>query len=312
MPEAWAPRAPESHHLDGYLLPVEDFDIHHMVWTGRLRPLGVVVGAKGHDRVMTRGRTAKGVGLGPVALALLLALVGCTALGPGSPPTPPDSAAVADGPRPSSSSPPSSPSPWPSESAVAASGPASAAVRSLTVKGRAPLTGYDRDRFGRAWADVDRNGCDTRNDVLRRDLDTVAVKPGTYGCLVRTGVLIDPYTGETIRFVRGVGTSNAVQIDHVVALADAWQKGAFRWSDARRLAFANDPLNLLAVDGPTNLQKGASDAASWLPPRKAYRCAFVARQVAVKKAYGLWITRAERDAILRVLARCPGQKLPQR
>ncbi len=262
---------------------------------------------------MTRGRTARRIGLGPVALALLFALVGCTPLGPSS--TPPDSPDATDGPRPSTSSSstsasPSSPSP--SESAVAASGPASAAVRSLSVKGRAPLTGYHRDRFGQAWADVDRNGCDTRNDVLLRDLDAVAIKPGTYGCLVRAGVLRDPYTGETIRFERGVGTSNAVQIDHVVALADAWQKGAFRWTDARRLAFANDPLNLLAVDGPTNLQKGASDAASWLPPRKAYRCAFVARQVAVKKAYGLWITRAERDAILRVLARCPGQKLPRR
>jgi hypothetical protein len=191
-------------------------------------------------------------------------------------------------------------------------GQAATVLRGLAVKGRAPLTGYDRERFGQAWADVDRNGCDTRNDVLRRDLDTVVLKVGTYGCLVRSGVLLDPYTRTTIRFVRGVGTSNAVQIDHVVALADAWQKGASRWTDARRLRFANDPLNLLAVDGPTNLRKGASDAASWLPPAKSYRCAFVARQVAVKKAYGLWVTRAERDAMLRVLARCPGQRLPTR
>ena len=258
---------------------------------------------------MARGRAAS------AALPLMaVVLAGCTAVpsaqgsSTGPTPAPATSGAV-------TASPPTTeaPGPLPSRttSPPAPTGQAATVLRALSVKGRAPLTGYERDRFGQAWADADRNGGDTRNDVLLRDLDAVAIKRGTYGCLVRTGVLRDPYTGETIRFVRGVGTSNAVQIDHVVALADAWQKGAFRWTEARRLAFANDPLNLLAVDGPTNLQKGASDAASWLPPRRAYRCAFVARQIAVKRAYGLWVTRAERDAILRVLARCPGQKLPR-
>ena len=158
---------------------------------------------------------------------------------------------------------------------------------------------------------MDRNGCDTRNDVLRRDLTHIILKAGTHGCLVLKGRLNDPYTGSRISFVRGQGTSNAVQIDHVVALSDAWQKGAQGWSQSRRTAFANDPLNLLAVDGPTNLRKGDGDAATWLPPRKAYRCAYVARQVAVKHRYGLSVTTSERDAMVRVLTTCPGQPLPK-
>ena len=145
-------------------------------------------------------------------------------------------------------------------------GTAVTTLATLTIKGRAPRTGYDRDLFGQAWADVDRNGCDTRNDILRRDLTRYTLKAGTHGCLVLKGTLNDPYTGTTISFVRGQGTSNAVQIDHVVALSDAWQKGAQQWSQTRRTAFANDPLNLLAVDGPTNLRKGDGDAATWLPP----------------------------------------------
>jgi hypothetical protein len=186
------------------------------------------------------------------------------------------------------------------------------ALLALPVKGRAPMTGYDRGLFGQAWADVDRNGCDTRNDILRRDLDAVVIKPGTFGCVVLQGTLDDPYTGSLIPFERGVGTSLEVQVDHVVALGDAWQKGAQKWSEGRRTVFANDPVNLLAVDGSANMSKGASDAASWLPPRKAFRCAYVARQIAVKRDYGLWVTAAERDAMARVLSRCPGQELPSR
>ena len=185
-----------------------------------------------------------------------------------------------------------------------------AALGGLAVKGRAPKTGYDRDLFGQAWADVDRNGCDTRNDVLRRDLTAFVLKAGTHGCLVLQGTLRDPYTAQTIPFVRGQQTSIAVQIDHVVALSDAWQKGAQRWSADKRKRFANDPLNLLAVDGPANARKGDGDAATWLPPAKGYRCQYVARQVAVKKAYGVWVTSAERAAIARVLATCQSQPLP--
>ncbi len=185
-----------------------------------------------------------------------------------------------------------------------------AALAGLGVKGRAPGTGYDRTLFGQSWADVDRNGCDTRNDVLRRDLTAYVLRVGTHGCLVLSGTLHDPYTASTIAFVRGQDTSAKVQIDHVVALSDAWQKGAQRWSTPRRTAFANDSLNLLAVDGAANTRKGDGDAATWLPPNKAYRCSYAARQVAVKAKYGLWVTRAERDALARVLAACPSQKMP--
>jgi len=189
-------------------------------------------------------------------------------------------------------------------------GSALAALATLKVKGRAPKTGYDRALFGQAWADVDRNGCDTRNDVLRRDLSSFVLKTGTHGCLVLSGRLHDPYTGTVIAFLRGQSTSAKVQIDHVVALSDAWQKGAQLWSTSRRTTFANDSLNLLAVDGPTNGRKGDGDAATWLPPNKAYRCSYAARQVAVKAKYGLWVAGAERDALVRILASCPSQTLP--
>lgn len=194
-------------------------------------------------------------------------------------------------------------------SGAAKKGTATAVLAELPVKGRAPKTGYSRDQFGQAWADVDRNGCDTRNDILRRDLVNKSYKAGTGDCKVLSGDLPDPYTGRNIRFKRGPNSS-AVQIDHVVALSNAWQTGAQKIGSDQRLAFANDPLNLLAVDGPTNEAKGDGDAATWLPPNKRFRCSYVARQVAVKKRYHLWVTSAEHDAIAGILDSCPGQKLP--
>jgi hypothetical protein len=154
------------------------------------------------------------------------------------------------------------------------------------------------------------NGCDTRNDILRRDLTMVVVAPGTHGCTVARGVLHDPYTNTIIPFTRGVRTSDAVQIDHVVALGDAWQTGAQQLSLAERTNFANDPIELLAVSGPVNEQKGDADAASWLPPNQAFRCSYVAEQVAVKIRYHLWVTPAEHAAIAGVLTTCPTQPLP--
>ena len=182
-------------------------------------------------------------------------------------------------------------------------------LATLEVKGRAPKADYERAKFGQRWLDVDRNGCDTRNDVLRRDLSELVIKPGTQGCVAWSGILHDPYTGTDISFQRGKGPS-PVDIDHVVALSDAWQKGASRWGDEQRAQFANDPLNLLAVDAPANRQKGDGDAATWLPANKSFRCDYVARQVAVKHKYKLWITPAERDAIVRVLDACPEQLPP--
>jgi Protein of unknown function (DUF1524) len=194
---------------------------------------------------------------------------------------------------------------------ASASGDAASALATLPVKGRAPKTGYDRDQFGSAWADVDRNGCDTRNDILKRDLEGETFKPGTRDCVVLTGTLNDPYTGKTIAFKRGQGTSEAVQIDHVIALSDAWQKGAQQLSPEARRNLGNDPLNLMAVDGKTNQGKGDGDAATWLPPARSFRCTYVARQVAVKAKYRLWVTQAEHDAMAGVLATCPGEELPQ-
>jgi hypothetical protein len=184
------------------------------------------------------------------------------------------------------------------------------AARLLPVKGRAPMTGYSRAQFGQAWKDTDRNGCDQRNDVLNRDLTGVVHKAGTHDCVVLSGVLADPYSGTTIAFTRGQTTSTAVQIDHVVALADAWQKGAQQWGAAERESLANDLIELRAVDGPLNEQKGAGDTATWLPPNKAYRCAYVARQVGVKTRYGLWVTQAEQDAMVRVLTTCLAEPMP--
>ncbi|RYZ25979.1 MAG: HNH endonuclease, partial [Propionibacteriaceae bacterium] len=185
-----------------------------------------------------------------------------------------------------------------------------AVLATLPVKGRAPKTGYSREQFGDGWVDTDRNGCDSRNDVLARDLSGETFKPGTRDCVVATGTLADPYSGKAIVFTRGQDTSSAVQIDHVVALSDAWQKGAQQWDAAKRVAFANDGLELLAVDGPLNGQKSDGDAATWLPPNRGYRCTYVARQVGLKATWGLWVTAAERDAIAGVLAACPGELVP--
>lgn len=175
-------------------------------------------------------------------------------------------------------------------------------LASLPIKPRAPREGYSRDNFGPAWLDVDRNGCNTRNDILARDLDDIVVDSR---CRVLTGVLREPFTGDIIFFERGEQTSALVQIDHVVALSNAWQTGAQDISEQRRIEFANDPLNLIAVSGRLNQQKGDSDAASWLPPDRSYWCEYVARQVGVKAHYSLWVTQAEHDQMARVLRSCP-------
>jgi Protein of unknown function (DUF1524) len=195
-------------------------------------------------------------------------------------------------------------------SVVEQPGLAAVVLETLAVKGRAPKTGYTREQFGAAWADVDRNGCDTRNDILKRDLTSIVYKVGTHSCVVASGALVDRYSGETINFVRGNVTSMAVQIDHVVALSNAWQTGAFMLSVEERKVFANDPLNLFAVKGSLNQQKSDGDAATWLPPLKSFRCAYVAQQIAVKAKYSLWVVAAEKTAMVAILAKCPEQKVP--
>lgn len=186
-----------------------------------------------------------------------------------------------------------------------ASGPAVDMLELLAVKGRAPKTGYERSQFGDGWELV--GGCDMRNIILNRDMTNLVVNEA---CKVMSGTLNDPYTATTIEFRRGTDTSDDVQIDHVVALSDAWQKGAQQLSAERKVAFANDPLNLLAVDGATNQQKSDGDAATWLPPNKPFRCQYVARQIAVKYTYGLWVTQSEKTAMHAVLTTCVGQPVP--
>jgi hypothetical protein len=184
-------------------------------------------------------------------------------------------------------------------------------IQAQVTKGRAAKTGYTRDQFGPAWADVDRNGCDTRNDILKRDLSDEVFKEKTNACVVLSGKLVDPFSGETINFVRGNTTSMEVQIDHVVALSNAWQTGAFKLTPDQRKALANDPLNLLAVKGRLNSQKGDGDAATWLPPLKSFRCDYVSRQIAVKTKYRLWFTAPEKEAMIRILKSCPEKALPK-
>lgn len=184
-----------------------------------------------------------------------------------------------------------------------APGTALAMLDELKVKGRAPKTGYDADLF--KWrSDADRNGCDTRNDVLRRDLRNITLKAGTNGCVVIKGTLKDKYKGETYAFDR---SPNNIDIDHIVARSNAWQTGASKFDEDTLKAFGNDPLNLLAVSSSLNRQKGDGDAATWLPPSKSYRCEYVSRQIAIKHKYDLWVVKAEKSAMERVLASCDDQ-----
>jgi hypothetical protein len=194
----------------------------------------------------------------------------------------------------------------PHQANAAPSDDALTVLNSLAVKGRAAKTGYTRAQFTH-WSDLDRNGCDARNDTLKRDLTEVIYKAGTRDCKVIAGLLLDPFSGKVITFS---STKSNIDIDHVVALSNAWQTGAAYFDKTKRQQIANDPLNLLAVDFSLNRQKGDGDAATWLPPLKSYRCDYVARQIAVKAKYGLWVTQPEKGAIIKLLEKCEGLKLP--
>ena len=191
----------------------------------------------------------------------------------------------------------------PTQSASANEPTALAVLNQLEVKGRAPKTGYSRAAFTH-WSDLNRDGCDSRNEILKRDLTQIVFKTGTRDCKVISGQLLDPLSGKTLIFSSSKST---VDIDHLVSLSNAWQTGAAYLDKKTRESLANDPLNLLAVDAKLNRQKGDGDAATWLPPLKSFRCKYVAIQVAVKAKYLLWVTSAEREAIIKVLDNCPGQ-----
>lgn len=184
------------------------------------------------------------------------------------------------------------------------------ALGSLPTRGFNPnVPKYDRNEFGKPWSDdvtVDggHNGCDTRNDILARDLTDVEFKPAKRNCIVTKGKLNDPYTNTTIDFKRGRKSSDLIPIDHVVALGDAWYSGAYQWDADRRRNFANDPINLQATNRESNTQKSAKNAAEWLPPNTAYQCEYVGRQITIKSTYGLSVTPAEKNAMEKVLATC--------
>jgi len=195
------------------------------------------------------------------------------------------------------------------EQVAAAQQPSAVSVlNKLEVKGRAPKTGYSRAQFLH-WSDPDRNGCDARNDTLKRDLKNAGFKSDTNECKVISGELIDPFSGKILSFNLTTSASN-IDIDHVVSLSNAWQTGAAYFSKEIRSNLANDPLNLLAVDAKLNRQKGDGDAATWLPPLKSYRCEYVSRQVAVKFKYSLWVTAPEKSTMINILQKCSNQRIP--
>ncbi|WP_307816132.1 HNH endonuclease family protein [Myceligenerans indicum] len=192
--------------------------------------------------------------------------------------------------------------------AEGAEGSALEALSQLDIGEWEDEDGYDRDEFGTAWKDVDHNSCDTRNDILARDLENLEYTEGD-SCQISSGTLEDPYTGDEIDFERGPHSGD-VQIDHIVALKNAWVTGAYAWDQEEREQIANDPLNLVASDGPANMGKGADDTSEWLPDNGSYRCEYVAAQVAVKIKYDLWVTQDEHDAMADVLTSCPSEPLP--
>ena len=184
-------------------------------------------------------------------------------------------------------------------------------LNTLPVKGKSPMTGYDRDQFGSEWDDAvgtwpwSRNGCDTRNDVLKRDLVNVKFDGGD--CDVVSGTLpYEPYTGtKNYRFdAEDDEYATDLDIEHVVALGNVWVTGGSQWTEAKRALVANDPINLFAADPSSNRQKGDADFATWLPSNKSFRCDYAAKQITVKAKYGLWVTSAEKAAMTTVLKGC--------
>lgn len=183
---------------------------------------------------------------------------------------------------------------------------ASEALGQLAVKERADRSGYSRNNFSPGWGNVD--GCDMRNRILQRDLANIELDEDN--CTVLSGVLKQgQFSGKKIEFERGPETSGDIHIEHIVAVSDAWQKGAQKLTYEERYDFFNDPLNLIAIDGPTNMEKGDKDANDWMP-RQAYRCRYVARQIAIKLRHNLWLDPSEHRAMEQKLETCPLQVLP--
>ena len=176
-------------------------------------------------------------------------------------------------------------------------------LEKLSIKGRAPKTNYSRDQFYDSWPSID--GCSLRQIIIKREFGESAVISSDNHCTVVSGEYDEPYTGSHLVFYQKSDISSNIQIDHIVSLSDAWQKGAQNFSAKERYEFATDPLNLLAVEANANKKKSDGDAATWLPPNKKFRCQYVARQISVKYKYNLWIANAEYEAMKNILNSCP-------
>ena len=178
---------------------------------------------------------------------------------------------------------------------------ARAALVTMTVAGP-PGQPYSRDAFGSGWASNARthgwdsqSGCNTRQAALMRDGQDVAV---TANCKPETGTWLDPYSGVTLT------NPSSLDIDHVVPLAEAWRTGAWQWDKDRRVALANDPLEVIAVDGSQNKSKSDKGPEAWRPQNSAW-CGYSLRWVAVKDKYALGLSsEAERSALEEMLDTC--------
>ncbi|MFE5486910.1 HNH endonuclease family protein [Streptomyces sp. NPDC056527] len=231
-------------------------------------------------------------------VAAVLITSGCTA-DPGAPggPVAPDGRAVSPLDNPDGTKPGLAPVATDADEATARK-----LIEGLSTKGRGPKTGYDRDKFGHAWLDtadgvpLARNGCDTRNDLLRRDAQDLRFRDGS-DCVVVAMTLQDPYTGKTIEWRKSKAAE--VQIDHVVPLSYSWQMGSSRWPVSKRKQFANDVLNLIPVQGRANSAKSDSGPASWLPPAQRIRCAYAVRFAQVATKYEMPVTAPDKKTMLR-------------
>ncbi|GGX17602.1 lipoprotein [Streptomyces malachitofuscus] len=240
---------------------------------------------------------------GPAVTAAVALLAGCDGLpdtgspaGGGSGAAAPDGRAVSPLDNPDGTGPGLAPVTGEKNRAAAV-----ALIEKVTTKGRGPRTGYDREEFGYAWMDtadgvpLARNGCDTRNDLLKLHGRDVRFRSGS-DCVVVSMELYDPYTGKDIAWKKADAAE--VQIDHVVPLSYSWQMGAARWPEDKRERLANDALNLLPVEGRANSAKRDSGPAAWLPPSKAVRCAYAVRFAQVALKYELPVTSADRRMML--------------
>lgn len=230
------------------------------------------------------------------ALAMVGVLAGCSGVTVAAPSSP-------------------APSPVPPTTVVLGSGAeiTAALAKVKVVAERPDVPGYDRSckkghacSFGPAWKDVDRNGCDTRNDVLRAQLRDVVVKPGTHNCVILSGTGTDPYTGAAINWRK---SSGGVDIDHVYPLARAWDMGASKWTADQRVQFANDQdTNLLVTKSATNRSKGDDGPGEWMPLKSVNACVWVLRYLESAAKWGLPVTQGDVDAAREIAPTCGGAR----